>query len=166
MSGVLLRPWILEDIEALVAGRERDPGSFWSTGDEMRERLRKQIERNPSLADGGFLSLAIENDGQLIGDIQARAPKHGFPPGVCEIGITLFPDVRGRGIGRQVVTLFTERLFEEGMNRVQASTAVDNLAMRRVLELVGYEFEGVLRSFAPSDDGREDYAMYAAIRPD
>jgi RimJ/RimL family protein N-acetyltransferase len=131
----------------------------------MRERLRKQIDRSPSLADGGFLSLAIENDGQLIGDIQARAPKHGFPPGVCEIGITLFSDVRGKGFGRQAVTLFTERLFEEGMDRVQASTAVDNLAMRRVLELVGYEFEGVLRAFGPTDNGREDYALYAAIRP-
>jgi hypothetical protein len=24
----------------------------------------------------------------------------------------------------------------------------------------------VLRAFGPTDDGREDYAMYAAIRPD
>ena len=166
MSGVRLRPWTVDDIEALVANRENDSRSFGPTGDELRARLRKQIERTPSLDDGGFLSLAIEHDGQLIGDVQARAPKNGFPPGVCEIGITLFPDVRGKGHGRQAVTLFTERLFEDGMERVQASTAVDNLAMRRVLELVGYEFEGVLRAFGPTDDGREDYALYAAIRPD
>jgi RimJ/RimL family protein N-acetyltransferase len=165
LSGVRLRPWKHDDIDALVAAREHDSTSFAPMGDELRTRLRKQIDRQPSLVDDGFLSLAIENDGQLVGDIQARAPKHGFPPGVCEIGITLFPDARGKGIGRQAVPLFTEQLFAEGLERVQASTTVDNLAMRRVLELVGYEFEGVLRAFGPTDDGREDYAMYAAVRP-
>lgn len=166
MSGVRLRPLTLDDIDALIAEREHDPGSFAPLGDELRTRLRKQIERSPSLDDGGYLSLAIENDGRMIGGIEARAPKNGFPPGVCEIGITLFSDMRSKGFGREAVTLFTERLFEEGVERVQASTAVDNLAMRRVLELVGYGFEGVLRAFGPSDDGREDYALYAAIRPD
>lgn len=168
MSEVRLRPLTLDDVDAFVAGGENDPGSFGPKGEERRARLRQQIERNPnpSLGDRGVLSLAIENDGRLIGGVEARAPKRGFPPGVCEIGITLFPDVRGKGFGRQAVALLTERLFEEGMERVQASTAVDNLAMRRVLELVGYGFEGVLRAFAPSDNGREDYAMYAAIRPD
>jgi RimJ/RimL family protein N-acetyltransferase len=165
LSGVRLRSWTKDDIEPLVAARESDSRSFGPTGDDLRARLSKQIDRSPSLADGGFLSLAVEHDGQLVGDIQARAPKGGFPPGVCEIGITLFADVRGKRIGRQAVTLFTEQLFGEGMERVQASTAVDNLAMRRVLEVVGYEYEGVLRAFGPTEAGREDYAMYAAIKP-
>jgi RimJ/RimL family protein N-acetyltransferase len=34
--------------------------------------------------------------------------------------------------------------------------------MRRVLDHLGFAFEGVLRSYAPAaDGGREDYAMYA-----
>ena len=73
--------------------------------------------------------------------------------------------MRGRGFGRHAVALFTEQLFEAGWERVQASTAVANVAMRRVLERLGWEFEGVLGSFAPGDAGeREDYALYAAIR--
>ncbi|MFN2469692.1 MAG: GNAT family N-acetyltransferase [Gaiellaceae bacterium] len=164
---VRLRPLTVDDIEALVAGREADPASFGPRGDEARERLRKQIERNPTLQDGGLLELAVEGEGRLIGDVQARAPKHAFPRGVCEIGISLLPDVRGQGFGREAVALFTEHLFGEGLERVQASTSVDNLAMRRVLELVGYDFEGVLQHFAPTaDGGREDYAMYAATRRD
>ena len=44
------------------------------------------------------------------------------------------------------------------------TTALDNVVMRRVLERVGYEYEGVLRSFAPDANGtREDYAIYAAV---
>lgn len=164
-SGIRLRPLELDDIDALVASHDDDPASFAPLGDLGRERLRKQIERRPTLEDGGFLHLAIEADGRLVGDIQARAPKNAFPPGVCDIGITLFADVRGRGVGRGAVALFTEQLFAAGWERVQASTSVDNVAMRRVLERLGWELEGVLRSYSPGEsEGREDYAMYAATR--
>jgi RimJ/RimL family protein N-acetyltransferase len=162
---VRLRSLALEDVEPLAAAMEVDPTSFGPGGDELRERLRKQIERNPTLEDGEFLDLAVEGDGRLVGDVQARKPARAWPAGVCEIGISLFADARGQGYGREAVTLFTDYLFGEGLERVQASTSVDNAAMRRVLELVGYRCEGVLRSYGPSrDGGREDYAMYAATR--
>ena len=130
-------------------------------GPEGRERLLKQIERRPTLEDGGFLGLAVVADGAVVGDIQARAPKHAFPRGTCEIGITLLPEARGRGVGSEAVVLLTEHLLGSGWDRVQASTAVDNVAMRAVLERVGYAFEGVLRSYAPGAEGRDDYAMFA-----
>lgn len=161
-----LRPVGLDDIESLVSGYGAEPASFGDPA-AVRERLRRQIERNPTLADGGFVALAVERDGVVVGDIQARCPKHGFPPGVCEIGITLFASARGKGVGKEAVALFTEHLLAEGQERVQATTAVDNTAMRRVLEAVGYTFEGVLASYAPGDDGgRADYAMYAVTSRD
>lgn len=149
---VLLRALTPADADALADGPEH------------RERLLQQLERRPTLEDGGFLGLAVEGDGLLVGDIQARAPKHAFPRGTCEIGITLFPGARSRGYGLEAVRLLTEHLLDAGWDRVQASTAVDNVAMRTVLERAGYEHEGVLRSYAPGDDGREDYAMYAKTR--
>jgi RimJ/RimL family protein N-acetyltransferase len=164
---VRLRSLTLDDIDALVTARSADPATFGPGGEDAREQLRKQVERNPTLENGGFLELVVERDGALIGDVQARAPKNAFPPGVCEIGITLFADARGHGSGREAVELFTDHLFNRGLERVQASTAVDNVAMRRVLERLGYTFEGVLREFSPVDGGgREDYAMYAMTRRD
>ena len=162
---VRLRTLTLDDVDALAALADDDSGSFRPGGEEGRARLRRQIERNPTLEDAGFVSLGVEAEGRLIGDVQARAPKNGFPPGTCEIGITLSAAVRGMGYGREAVELLTEHLFAEGLERVQASTALENVAMRRVLERVGYAFEGVLRDYAPAgDSGREDYAMYAATR--
>jgi RimJ/RimL family protein N-acetyltransferase len=77
----------------------------------------------------------------------------------------LFPGARGRGYGLEAVRLITEHLLDSGWHRVQASTSVDNVAMRKVLDRAGYEYEGVLRSYAADDDGgREDYAMYAKTR--
>jgi RimJ/RimL family protein N-acetyltransferase len=150
---VRLRPVGLDDVPKLAAD------------EEQAERLRRRIERDPTLADGGFWSVAIEADGELVGEIQARAPQHCFLPGVCEIGIELLPEARGRGVGREAIGLFTERLFEQGLARVQASTAVSNAAMRRVLEALGWELEGILRAYGPGENGgREDYAMYAVTR--
>jgi RimJ/RimL family protein N-acetyltransferase len=150
---VRLRPLTLDDVDTLAAD-EREA-----------ERLRRRIERSPTLEDGGFFVLGIEADRRLVGEIQARSPKHCFLPGVCEIGIELLPEARGRGVGREAVAQFTEKLFAQGLARVQASTAVSNTAMRRVLERLGWELEGVLRSYGPADDGgREDYAMYAVTR--
>jgi RimJ/RimL family protein N-acetyltransferase len=165
---VRLRSLRLDDIEPLAAAREVDETSFGPRGEEARARLRKQIQRSATLEDGEYLDLALEaDDGRLVGDVQARMPPRAWPAGVCEIGILLFADARGQGYGREAVTLFTEYLFGEGLERVQASTAAGNNAMRRVLELAGYAFEGVLRSYGPTPDGgREDYAMYAAIRED
>lgn len=160
---VVVRPIELRDVEALVESREETVG-FAPTGDAARAQLRRQVERSPTLDDGGFVSFVIEADGALVGDIQARAPKHGFPGGVCEIGISLFGDQRGKGYGLEAVQLFTEHLLESGWPRVQASTSVDNNAMRRVLDRAGYTFEGVLHSYAPRDGGgRDDYAMYACF---
>jgi RimJ/RimL family protein N-acetyltransferase len=163
---VRLRQPTLADVDDFVVSRDDDTGSFGvETGEAQREKLLRRIERNPTLEDGGFLSLVIEADGEFAGDIQARAPQNGFPPGVCEIGITLVGHLRGRGYGLEAVELFTEHLLENGWPRVQASTALDNAAMRRVLERAGYVYEGVLHAFAPGDgDAREDYALYARFR--
>ena len=163
---VRLRPPALADLEALVALHEDDSGTMTrESGDATREKLRKRIERNPTLEDGGFLSLVVEVDGEPAGDIQARAPQNGFPPGVCEIGISLASGLRGKGYGLEAVELFTTHLLEGGWPRVQASTALDNAAMRRVLERAGYVYEGILHAFAPGDGGtREDYALYARFR--
>ena len=114
----------------------------------------------------GLLDLGIEAEGRLVGDITARNPNNAFPPGVFEFGITVYETAdRGKGYGRDATELLTTHLFDEhDAGRVQATTAVDNLAMRRVLENLGFVHEGTLQAFMPGPDGREDYALYAVTR--
>ncbi|MEP6978889.1 MAG: hypothetical protein ABI948_12630, partial [Thermoleophilia bacterium] len=66
---VRLRSLTLEDVEPLAAAMEVDSRSFGPGGEEARARLRKQVERNPTLEDGDFLDLAVEGDGRLVGDV-------------------------------------------------------------------------------------------------
>jgi len=134
---------------------------------ELAARVRERIRRSGSFSEG-VVVLAIEADGRLIGEVQARQPVNGLPPGVFELGIELFDDAdRGRGLGAEAVVAMTRHLFDDGgAHRVQLTTDVDNAAMRRVAERVGFRFEGVLRSFMPGPDGPRDYAMYGLTRHD
>ena len=154
----------LDDAPVLLARESLGLASSEERAEET-ERLRRRIAQPTTLEEDGFLALAVEHEGTLVGDIQARAPRHGFPPGVCEIGLTLFVEVRGRGLGTDAVRLLTQHLHAVGWPRVQASTAVGNDGMRRALERSGYVLEGALRSFAPNGyGGRDDYAMYSSVQ--
>ena len=133
----------------------------------LAERVRERIGRSGSFSEG-VVVFAIEADGRLVGEVQARQPINGLPRGVFELGIELFEGSdRGRGLGGEAVVALTRHLFDnEGAHRVQLSTDVDNAAMRRVSERIGFSFEGVLRSFMPGPDGPRDYAMYAITEHD
>lgn len=140
---------------------------FWRSrgGKLTKERCAERIARSGRLADGR-LDLGIDVEGRLVGDVGARRPREFYPPGIYELGIDLFrTEDRGRGYGREAIGLLTGHLFDSGRaERVQGSTSVDNAAMRRVFELLGFTFEGVMRGFMPSRTGRDDYALYAVLR--
>jgi RimJ/RimL family protein N-acetyltransferase len=136
-------------------------------GPAEHAELVERMERSGEF-DGTELLLGIQVDGRLAGEVQARQPRMGLPPGVFELGIDLFdPADRGKGLGRMALTQLLTRLFEqEGAHRVQLTTDVDNVAMRTVSDRLGFVFEGVMRSFMPTTDGPQDYAMYAITRDD
>jgi RimJ/RimL family protein N-acetyltransferase len=161
-SRVVLRPLRLDELDAVAEAQSRLYSFAEDAPAEIKRRLRARVKHSGRLVDG-WLDLGIEAEGRLVGDITARNPKNAFPPGVFEVGISVFEaDDRGKGYGREATELMTSHLFEAvGAGRVQATTAVDNVAMRRVLEALGYAYEGTMRGFMPGPDGRDDYALYA-----
>jgi len=157
---VLLRRFREEELDRLY---DAMVASEHLVGTPDRERIRERIAISGSWHDGR-LDLAIEADGRLVGSVDARAPQRFAPPGVCEIGIELFRDERGSGLGTEAVQLLADWLLDNGYPRVQASTDVRNAPMRRVFEKLGWGYEGTMRAFMPDGDGRADYALYAVTR--
>ena len=166
----LLRAFRTDELDALVAARAEAEG-FGRTREPAtrpREQLRRRIETS-GREHNGLFELAIEVDGQLAGDVQARGGRKMLPPGVWELGIELYGTARrGKGIGREAVALITTQLFEAlGAGRVQASTDVENAPMRAVLRRLGFVEEGVLRGFMPDvapDGPRHDYVLAGVTR--
>ena len=164
---VSLRPLQPGDLESLWGARMRSDEPWADTSDASRRKLRDRVANSGRISHGELL-LGIVSDGRLAGEIQARQPEMGLPPGVFEIGIEIFdPTARGAGIGRRALGLFLAHLFdEEHAHRVQLTTDVDNSAMRRVAEHLGFGFEGTLRGFMPTKEGPRDYVMYGITRDD
>ena len=164
---VALRPLHARDLDALWAARVGSDAPWTDTSDAARRKLRERVAESGRFT-GGEILLAILADGQLAGEIQARQPEMGLPPGVFEIGIEVHdPEARGAGIGRRALALFLEHLFEEERaHRVQLTTDVDNPAMRTVAERLGFRNEGTLRGFMPSSSGPRDYVMYGMTKGD
>ena len=168
---VTLRPFTepeVADVESVVYDQpdaERDRWEF-PLGPPPRDAFRERL-----LGSGRFvrdvLDLAVDVEGRLVGQVQARRPKEYAPPGVYSLGISLRSQERGRGIGSEAVRLLTSHLFtQESAARVEVSTDVENRPMRAVSERLGFALEGVLRSFMPTREGRRDYALYAMTRED
>ena len=167
---VVLRPLRADELDAALEARDHLRVGVQQGGATAQARLRRRLARSGRLVRG-HLDLAVEVDGRLIGEVQARGhPAQTLPPGVFEVGVVLYdPADRGRGFGGEVVALITGWLFEQaGAERVQASTAAGNTGMRRVLERLGFPCEGVMRAFfAEGTDGsRTDYALYAVTARD
>jgi RimJ/RimL family protein N-acetyltransferase len=169
--GLTLRAFTRDDLEVLWREQTTDRGRHWvvrPATHEERQRLETSVGLSGSWHDG-VLDLALDVDGELVGDLQAR---NGGLPGVYELGVELFPRHRGKGYGLEAIARITRRLFErEGAHRVQITTDVDNVEMRRVAERLGFVLEGVMRGFMPAPPALpagspRDYAMYALTTTD
>jgi RimJ/RimL family protein N-acetyltransferase len=170
---VALRPFRDDEVGRLVEVQETwsSEDGVHGTGRLTEAQLTDRIAASGTWTDGRVgLLLAIEADGRLVGEIQARGERSQLlPPGVFELGIELYDRTdRGKGTGRAALGIITRHLFEdEHANRVQLSTDVDNVAMRRAAERAGFRFEGVMRSFWPVSDGEpRDYALFGRTRSD
>jgi [ribosomal protein S5]-alanine N-acetyltransferase len=172
---VRLRPFRNDEVETAWQGlAQQDEAAHPRRRPEDRrpqpsEQFRRRLQRS-GRQWRGCLDLAIDRDGRLVGTIQARTrPRQTLPAGVYEIGVILYqPLDRGKRYGAEAVELLTSWLFETGKaERVQASTDAGNTAMRAVLERLGFQLEGILRSYGTSSDGtRRDGALYAVLKPE
>ena len=162
---VTVRPLRPEEIDRVMEDSVPAWVAWGSDPQEAGRKIRDRLERSGELTERG-LDLGIEVNGRLVGDVQARIDS--LPKGAFELGIGLFDERdRRQGLGREAIELVTAHLFDSlGARRVQLSTDVANVGMRRVAERIGFVHEGDLRAFWPEDDGDHDYAMYGMTRTD
>ena len=89
------------------------------------------------------------------------------PPSTLEIGVALFPEFRGRGIGTEAQRQLVDYLFATTpVHRLQAGTEAGNIAEQRALERVGFRREGVQRGLYFRAGQWRDSVMYGLLRDD
>jgi RimJ/RimL family protein N-acetyltransferase len=97
--------------------------------------------------DSGSLAVIDEN-GALAGTVGWHALQHGPSRSAraLNIGIELFAEARGRGIGTSAQRAISEYLFTTTLiERLEATTDIENIAEQRALGKAGFTQEGVVR---------------------
>ncbi len=95
---VLLRGFRADEHERAWAERRRSTTTIGTPGPDARERFLKRLAVSGDWR-AGRLDLAVEAGGELVGEVDVRSPQNAMPPGVCEFGIELWDECRGRGLG-------------------------------------------------------------------
>jgi RimJ/RimL family protein N-acetyltransferase len=155
---VILRPYTPADFDEICAIRGIDT-------EERKERFLKRLEKPGEWMDH-YLHLAIEADGELVGDFQLRHCDRTTPPGAWDMGIELAESTRGKGIGTKALIAGAEYAFTHGAHRVEGSTEEHNVAMRKAFEKAGWRFESVLKALFVEDGEPHDYYSYAITKFD
>jgi RimJ/RimL family protein N-acetyltransferase len=94
---------------------------------------------------------------------------YGPPPhsDAWNFGIDIRPDFRGQGYGTEAQRLVARWLFDNtDLNRVEASTDVENVAEQRALEKAGFVREGIQRGAQFRAGAYHDLITYSRIRTD
>jgi RimJ/RimL family protein N-acetyltransferase len=169
-ESVRLRPVSASDLEQVVRliWDPTAPGEFQWFGfrmDKAREIERRWHDDGLIGDELSFLSVAAGEAGEeaCAGWVSWRRVR----PATFEIGISLFLEYRGRGIGTEAQRQLVDYLFATTpVHRVQAGTETGNVAEQRALERVGFRREGVLRGVGIRAGEWRDGVMYGLVRDD
>ena len=170
--GVRLRDLTLADADLFdeIRRREMGGGGFNDFGLEPTRVDREALARGPLRDDhNGVLLIERVDDDRVIGTIGWHRVRYGpnTESDAWMFGIDLVPEARGHGHGTQAQRMLADYLFETtALNRVEASTDVDNLAEQRSLEKAGFTREGINRRAQFRGGTYHDLVLYARLRSD
>jgi RimJ/RimL family protein N-acetyltransferase len=170
---VYIRPVIESDLDLLELLYE-DPEEatvYGFFGYRDPGRLRRDFADGSFLgADHGRLAVAAgssKEPGDFLGEVSWHKVMTGPSSFSWNIGIGLLTRARGQGYGTTAQRLLAQYLFAHTqVNRIEASTEIDNIGERRSLEKAGFTFEGVLRGACFRGGQWRDMACYSIVRAD
>lgn len=163
---VNIRPMCNEDLELFYTWHteQEHMGDFMGASMHYKDAYVENMKKNFSDHHSMF-AIIEDKESKPLGIISYRSRNDSA---VAEVGMLLAdPEVRGKGIGEEALRLFTDYLFNiRTFARIQYQTRVDNAAMKRIGEKVGYTVEGILRNYFYDQGKYRDYYMIAMTRED
>ncbi len=85
----------------------------------------------------------------------------------AEVGYDLGKEYWGRGLASEVVTMMLKYGFQElHLNRIEAKVAPANVRSIRLLERLGFSYEGLLRQSEKTKEGFIDVRLYSMLKED
>ena len=148
------RSW-LERWEATLPGT-RPSGRF-----DTRSSIRSLLDAD---RDGTGMAFAIEVDGEFAGQLNV-ANISGGALASSTLGYWIARRFAGRGATTTAVALVTDHLLgPAGLHRVEVCIRPENIASLRVVEKLGFRYEGCRRRYIHIDGDWRDHLCFAIVR--
>jgi RimJ/RimL family protein N-acetyltransferase len=164
---IVLRMRRAEDVPAIVRASHDPDTRRWLDDPPLSaddaDALERPQERWRSGRGAPFV-IADARTGSALGLVNIRL---GDDEEVAGLGVSVFPEARGRGIAsRALRTAATWALTERRLQRVFAEADVENAASIRAIEKAGFRREGVLRAHCMTQGRRHDCVMFSLVPAD
>ena len=166
---VVLRRFEPDDVPVLSAYRS-DPDvaryQDWAVpfGADAAAKLVAAQADLTGPARGRWIQVGIEHTGELVGDVAIRLDDSGA---LATLGYTLRINHQGLGLGVEAVGAAVDRLFVlTGVHRVAATLDPENAPSARLLERLGFRYEGRAVAVAAVRGEWLDDDMYALLAAD
>ncbi len=130
---------------------------------DMRTGVRRLLQQ---YRDGTGIPLVMEDDGELAGQLNVWGIARGSLASAT-IGYWVSERFAGRGITTTSVALATDVCFDEmRLHRMEICIRPENHASLRVVEKLGFRYEGLRRRFIHINGDWRDHYAFALTRED
>lgn len=124
---------------------------FESTQEFVRDNIKRGVPQ--------FVAMV---DGNVVGWCDISLSTRPVFRHCGALGMGLHPDVRGKGIGKKLITATISDATTKGISRVELDVFSSNTRAIALYEKIGFKREGLKQRFARFDDRYED-AIFMAL---
>ncbi|MFC3032776.1 GNAT family N-acetyltransferase [Pseudoalteromonas fenneropenaei] len=163
-----IRPLAEQDLAAVYQHRKDPQTSRYigkpATLDDAKARIANaalpwQGQENERL----MLAVELTPCGTFIGEVMFKYIN--LEGEIGEFGYRLAAEFIGQGYGYEVAAGLIDHLFHVlPLHKLTAIAAIDNLASWKLMEKLGMQREGVLRSHMKLKNGHEDCVLYGILK--
>ncbi|HMK93030.1 MAG TPA: GNAT family protein, partial [Thermoleophilia bacterium] len=167
-GGLRLRPYRPDDLDALVASIDQEAARWMRSAPWPYDAARGAafLESATQAWADRRAQFAITEAGidELIGELNVDID---LPNGIGEVGYSVAPGSRGRGVATQAIALVVDwGLDRLRLARLDLSIDTRNLASLRVAAKSGFRREGTLHGYLRSTGERSDDALASLLPTD
>ncbi|MFM6974298.1 MAG: GNAT family N-acetyltransferase [Agromyces sp.] len=113
---------------------------------------------------GSTVPCVIEWRGRMVGQLNVSSVARGSLSSAV-IGYWIAEDAAGQGLTTRAVALITDWCFSSfGLHRMEICVRPENAASQRVVQKLGFRFEGLRRRFIHINGAWADHFCYALVR--
>ena len=125
----------------------------------------EMMEQRTTAQSALYLLLFMKEGGQLVGDCNFTNIVRGSFQ-ACHLGFSLDRQFEGQGLMRECLSTAIPHMFEaQGLHRVMAAFRPENARSAKLLDALGFEREGIARSYLKINGAWADHVLTSLVNP-